>query len=205
MKSLLGVVALLAAACFSLPANGQDAAPAQPDSQTPASEWKYSKWSNPMTGVAFDQFTLEGKYVAPPSHAVGEGPSLVVHCSDGKFGSGEFHVGAVVQREPGAHSFKGIPQAKVQMRFDERTKLDDDWWEISNNGRTLFFDRTQLTKLMTARLLGHPGDPNDLVHRLILGVVEFEQDRVVMQFDMPHDTARMVAACGLEWGKGKKK
>ena len=158
-----------------------------------------------MTGAAFDQFALEGKYLTPPAHREGSGPSLVIHCSDGKFRSGEFNVGAVTQHEPGAHSLKGVAQAHVNMRIGDKTKLDDDWWEMSNNGRTLFFDKLQLTKLMTGHDLGHPGDPKNLVHRVILGVVELGENQVVMQFDMPPDGDSMVTACDLEWGKGKKK
>jgi hypothetical protein len=176
--------------------------------QTPQSEpamWEYSKWTKPMTGVEYDQFVLHGKYLTPPSQADGNGPKLVVHCSDGKLRRGEFFVGAVVRHDPGAHSLKGIVQSQVQMRMDDKKKLDDDWWEISNDWKTLFFDRQQLAKLMTGRLLGHPSDQNSLIHRLTLGVVESLENQIVMQFEMPQDDAQIVESCGLEWGKEKKR
>jgi hypothetical protein len=173
--------------------------------QVESAKWEYSKWTKPMTGAEYDQFVLQGKYLTLPSQTDGNGPRLVVHCSDGKFRSGEFYVGAVVRHEPGAHSLKGITQAQVQMHMDDKKKLDEDWWEISNDWKTLFFDRQQLAKLMTGRLLGHPSDQNTLIHRLTLGVVESLENQVVMQFDMPQDDTQIVEVCGLEWGKNRKR
>ena len=197
MKTRL--VLSLAAVIFSAITSAWQTAQVEP------AKWEYSKQTNPMTGAEYDRFVLGGKYVSPPSHMDGNGPRLVVHCSDGKFRSGELRVGAVVQHEPGAHSLKGITQANVQMRMDDKKKLDEDWWEISNDWKSLFFDRNQLTKLMTGRLMGHPGDTNTLVHRLTLGVIESLENQVVMQFDMPQDTTQVVETCGLEWGKNKNR
>lgn len=173
--------------------------------QTDQPEWKYSKWSNPLYATVYDQFILEGKYVTSPSHSGETSPKLVVHCSGGKFRSGEFAVGAVVQHEPGAHSLKDVTQARVLARFDEKPKPDNDLWEISNDGQTLFFDGQQLNKLLTGHLLGHPGDTQSLVHRVIVGVVEALGNQISIEFDMPDNSAQLVDACGLEWGKGKKK
>jgi hypothetical protein len=118
-------------------------------------EWKYSKWNNPLYAAVYDQFILDGKYLMPPSQSSRD-PKLVVHCSDRKFRSGEFQVGTVVQHDPEAHSLKGIGQAHLLMRFDEKPKPDNDWWEISNDGQTLVFNGQQLDKLLTGHLLGHP-------------------------------------------------
>jgi len=174
-----------------------------------SSEWRYSKQDDPLHGTSFDQFILDGRYLTRPSQTDGENPALVVQCSDGKFRRGSLVVGTVIQHAQGAdggvaHSLKGITQAHVEMRWDERKKPNDDWWEISNDGRALFFDKIQLTKLLTGRLLGHPSDPAQLVHRQIIGVVEAFANETVMQFDMPKDSTWIVEACGLEWGKKKK-
>jgi hypothetical protein len=36
-------------------------------------------------------------------------------------------------------------------------------------------------------------------------VAEEDANEVIVQFDMPRDATQMVDACGLEWGKKKKK
>jgi len=171
--------------------------------------WRYSKQDDPLHGVSIDQFVLEGKYLTPPSRADRDFPSLVVRCSSGKFKEAYLAVGAVVQFGENTsggvvHSLSGVTQARVERRMDNK-KHGDVWWEISNDGKALFFDDEQLVDLMTGHLLGHPGDRKNLVRRLLLGVVEAFANQVVMQFDMPDDATEMVRACGLEWSKGKKK
>ena len=54
-------------------------------------------------------------------------------------------------------------------------------------------------------MLGHPGNAETLIHRVILGVTEAFGNQIVIQFDMPQEADRMVTACGLEWGRRKKK
>lgn len=206
-------------------AGAQQAPPTAPKTDPPSSaqqasedqpvEWRFSKEHDALRGISFDQFVLDGKYLTPPSLPTRRAPSLVVRCFSGKFGSGNLMVGAVVKPVRGAHSFKGSSQGYVEMRMDDKKKLDDDWWEISNDGQALFFDKIQLIKLMTGKLLGHPGDTKTLTHRVIIGVGEaFGNEltdvrrmlyRVVMQFDMPRDAAPLVEMCGLEWSKKKRK
>lgn len=145
---------------------------------------------------------LGGKYLTPPS-LLTKDPTLVVQCSSGKFKTAYFDAGAVVQRGSYQSALKGT-LAHVDIRFDEK-KPTVDSWEISNDGQGLFFDSTQLTRLLTGRMLGHPGDAEALVHRVILGVVEAFGNQIVIEFDMPQEADRMVTACGLEWGRRKKK
>jgi hypothetical protein len=202
MKTVLAVI--LAALTLGSAWFAQGISPAE------TTEWKYSKQDDPLHGTSFEQFVLDGKYLTPPSVATKEQPGLVVHCSNGKFKEGFLIVGGVAQYASSsgggvAHSIKGATQAHVEMRWDDKKKPDSDWWEISNDGQALSFDKIQLTKLMTGHLLGHPGDPSQLVHRQILGVVEAFGNQVVMQFDMPQDDTQIVETCGLEWGKNKKR
>ncbi len=167
-----------------------------------AQSWERSKWENPLYGKTFDQFILNGRYLTPPSVVGPNAPSLVVHCSDGKFASGEFMLGAVAQPS-GTKSLKGAWQSQVDMRLDERKKTED-YWEYSNDGKTLFFDRDQLDKLLTGKLLGHPSK-DELTKRVILGVVEAFGNEIIVQFDMPSDQSDIINACGLEWGRDKRK
>jgi hypothetical protein len=167
-----------------------------------AQSWERSKWENPLYGKTFDQFILRGRYLTPPSTVGLDEPRLVVHCSAGKFASGEFMLGAVAQHS-GTKSLKGAWQSQVDMRLDERKKTED-FWEYSNDGKTLFFDRDQLDKLLTGKLLGHPSK-DELTKQVILGVTEALGNEVIVQFDMPVDQSEIIQACGLEWGRDKRK
>jgi hypothetical protein len=89
------------------------------------------------------------------------------------------------------------------MRLDDRKKTED-WWEYSNDGKTLFFDKTQFDKLLTGKLLGHPSK-DELTKRVILGVTEALGNEVIVQFDMPASQSDIIEACGLEWGREKQK
>lgn len=164
-------------------------------------EWHHTTEENPLYGKSFDRFTLAGKYLQKPEAGQLDSPKLIVGCINGKFASGEFSLGAVAQFS-GTKSLKGVLQSHVDLRIDEKKK-SEIWLEVSNNQKTLYFDKQQLIQFMTGRLLGHPGDDSTLAKRLILGVVEALQNEVIVQFDMPADAAQMVQACHLEWGKRK--
>jgi hypothetical protein len=188
---------------FGIPAPAQPFSP--PEVEKPienAAEWHYSKEENPLYGKSFDRFTLTGKFLKPPSVIESE-PKLIIGCSNGKFGIGELSMG-VKATYSGTKSLKGQPQAQLDMRIDEKKKTEE-WLEFSNDRKTLFFDKIEFIQLLTGRLLGHPGDNSTLAHRLVLGLVEQDANEVIVQFDMPRDETHIVNACGLEWGKKKKK
>jgi len=128
----------------------------------------------------------------------------LINCSDGKFRSGEYLLGVKQQGSGTKSIIKKVPQVRVEMRLDER-KPGEDLWEVSNSGRTLFFDKIQLTKLLTGRMLGHTSKLSELTRRAILGTAEASEDRIISQFEMPPDAEAITTACGLEWGKEKRK
>jgi hypothetical protein len=185
MKPYLALAAVLSAlggTIFAQSANGEKP------------EWHHVEEENPLSGKTFDRFTLTGKYFTPPSVATVT-PQLMVSCEKGKFRSGEFNLGAVAKFS-GMHSLKGVEQAKVDMRIDEKKKVQD-WFEISNDRKTLFFDKVQLTRFLTGSLFGHPKHDDSLTHHLVLGVVEELGNEVIAQFDMPENDSEMLNACGL--------
>lgn len=187
----IGIALLM---CFQACAQGQ--------AEQASSGWRYSKWENPMYAKDYDQFVLKGRYLRAPELAgSNEPPSLTLHCSEGKFRSGEFNVGAAIEASA-TRSLKGAPQAEIEIRLDSG-KVKQDWWEYSNNGKTLFFDHLQFVELMTGRLLGHPSRTSGN-HQLILGVIESLNDQVVAEFDMPAASPELISSCGLEWGKLKR-
>ena len=166
-------------------------------------EWRYSKEENPLYGKSFDRFVLTGHYFKTPSTVGNEPPKMIIGCMNGKFSTGEFSLGAFAQFS-GTRSLKGLAQSKITIRRDEQ-KRTEDWFEVTNDQKTLFFDRIQFNKFLTGRLLGHPSEQDALVHRLTVGVVEAFGNQVIVQFEMPGDVSQLVEACGLEWGKAKKK
>jgi hypothetical protein len=159
-------------------------------------EWHHSVEENPLYGKSFDRFTLAGTYFKAPSTPGSETSKLIVSCEKGKFASGEFSLGAVAKYS-GLHSLKGAQQAQVDLRIDDRKKTAE-WLEISNDRKTLFFDKIQLIQFMTGKMLGHPSDNNSLTHRLVLGVVEELGNEVIVTFEMPADASEMVRSCSLD-------
>ncbi len=92
--------------------------------------WRHSTKDDPLHGVSFDEFALDGKYLIPPPHIVRETPTIILHCSDGHFREGYLLVGAVV-----AH--QNPKYAQLERRRDG--KYDVTSLEISNDGTSLFF------------------------------------------------------------------
>jgi hypothetical protein len=193
-RSILLPLLIAGLPCFGM-------AQADQGSASSGAEWRRSTEENPLYGKSFDRFVLTGRYFTRPSAEEGPPPKITVGCVKGKFASGELFLGAVAQHS-GTRSFKGVSQAQLDMRIDEKKKTER-WLEISNNGKTLFFDKEQLIELLTGRLLGHPSDPASLTHRLVFGIVEAFANEVIVQFDMPPDSSELVHSCGLEWGKKK--
>ncbi|MBV9762098.1 MAG: hypothetical protein JO340_16155 [Acidobacteriaceae bacterium] len=167
-----------------------------------AADWSYSKWTNPMSGKLLDRFALQGRYLSRPALAEDGTPSLLAFCSEGQFRNGEFQLGAVAQPVV-TYSLKGAPQAQIHMRIGSHA-VETGFWEYSNNGQVLFFDRNQFDKLLTGKLLGHPSRAGSLVSAVVLGVVESAGNEVVVQFDMPANDSALISECGLEWGKEKR-
>ena len=104
----------------------------------------------------------------------------------------------VVGKAIHARSFKGKPQAQVEIRWDEKKRAVSDFWELSDDRRSLLFDKQQLVKLMTGRSLGDPTDPQSLLPVLHLGVIEAGANQIVMRFNMPRDPRQLVKLCGLQ-------
>jgi hypothetical protein len=169
-----------------------------------AENWHASKENDPLHGTSFDKFVLNGEYLRAPEVQTRSIPAFVVLCDRGKFKQGYLDVGAVVAYT-GTSPLSGASRSHIEMRFDDRKKTDDDYLNISNDHKALFFNDVQLVKFMTSKLLGHPSDPKALVHHLILGVGEALANQVVIQFDMPQDHSAIIDACGLEWSARKNK
>jgi hypothetical protein len=184
------VLTILLLTC--LPLSAQDA------------EWQQSKIDDPLHGTVVDKFVLSGTYVTPPAVQSAE-PSLEVLCAKNKFRRAYIHFGGVVRPEEWAKSLKGNQQAKMEARADEHKFTQ--YLEITNDSTSLAADKIEFSELLTGRLFKqHPGDPNSLVHRLVVGVnVGALSPGIVIQFEMPSDQERLVSTCDLQEGRKKKK
>lgn len=168
-----------------------------------AAAWKYAQRVDELNAQTLDTFTLTGMYDTPPAHAPDLPPSIRVECAKGKFQTATLRANAVAEFS-GGNSMKGIPQANITLRIDER-KPDSDRWEISNDGTALFFDTVQLDKLLTGSMIGHPSDHAKLTHRVLIGVTEALANQIVMRFNMPANADDLVLKCGLEFDRKRRK
>jgi hypothetical protein len=164
--------------------------------------WEYRQ-NDAWQGKTFDALILDGTYIKPPSSGTSETPRILIRCENKKFRRGYLLIGGVAEHAGGweghtARSFKGKPQAQVEMRWDEKRTAVSDFWELSDDRRSLLFDKQQLVKLMTGRSLGDPTDPQALLPVLYLGVVEAGANQIVMRFNMPRDPKQLVNLCGLQ-------
>ncbi len=168
-----------------------------------AAAWKYAQRVDELNAHTLDTFTLTGIYDTPPAHVPALPPSIYIECSKGKFQTASLRLNAVAQFS-GQYSMKGISQAAVALRIDERNP-DSDSWEISNDGTGLFFDTVQLDKLLTGSMIGHPSDQSKLTHRVLIGVTEALANQIVMRFNMPANADDLVLKCGLEYDRKRRK
>jgi hypothetical protein len=158
--------------------------PMTPQAQPPA--WVHSTKDDPLHGLSLDVFTLEGKYLTPPSKTIGTSPMMVLRCSGGKLKDGYIFVGAVVDG--------GADGAPVEMRLDG--KLSKEFWGVGTDGLAVFMDPSiDLLKILWGHWLPHKEGKGDLIHQEIIGVPEAYGSTIVMQFDMPQDQTAILDAC----------
>ena len=153
-------------------------------------------------GKPIDELTLKGAYVTPPSSAA-ETPRLLLQCSNRKFARGYLFVGVVAEHAGGwdghtARSLKGRPQAQLDIRWDDTKKPASEFWELSDDRRSLLFNQQQFVRLMTGRTFGNPTDAQALLPVVYLSVKEAGANQIVMRFDLPRDPKQLVDVCGLQ-------
>jgi hypothetical protein len=157
------------------------------DATTPQSPvWVRSTKNDPLHGTSFDVFTLDGKYLTPPSKTDGTPPKIVLRCSGGELSDGYIIVGAVVDR--------GAKGTSVEMRLDG--KLSKEFWDVGTDGLAVFMNpRIDLLKILWGTWLPHKDGKGDFVRQEIIGVPEAFASTIVMQFDMPQDQAAVLDTC----------
>lgn len=171
-------------------------------------EWKKEEKTDPLRETRFLQFSLEGKYLRPPSKAAElTSPLMVIRCAPGRFAfghaRGKFLEGYVVVGGVVDSNMQGVREGlNVQFRLDDR-KLQAGQWSHSTDFSALFFSDMTFNNLLYGHLLPHKENTGPQVYKVVIGASEFLGGEVVMQFDMP-DATEVADACGVIWHKQKQ-
>jgi hypothetical protein len=163
-----------------------------------AQEWASVTKTDQLTAKSYTEFTLQGKYLAPPSHAEGT-PSLVLRCDpsahhgriNGKFIAGFVVVGAILD----------LP---MQYRLDDgkvqTASGDTGLVGYSSNFQAVSLNSIMANNFLWGHLIPHKPGKGEQVHKVVVSVPEHLAGQIVMQFDMPSAEA-VGSACGTEYGK----
>jgi len=167
-------------------------APQQPSS---AHVWQQSQKTDAVRETTYTQFTLEGKFLAPPPGGVSNRPALVLDCIPGKeshrpkgrFVGANFLAGTTLKIdyvEPEEiHGTSYYPKVSVRYRMDN-AKEELEQWSAGTEKTSASIPAGSLKKM----LRGHTVE------------ITADDDRglpVVMQFDMP-DPTPVEAGCAVD-------
>lgn len=172
-------------------------------------QWVQSRKDDPLHGTSFQEFTLAGTFLTPPSHGSLPHPELTVHCTPGsyahgkargKFIDGYISVGAVINSQVGRDG-EYVP---VEIKLDDRN-LQQGFWSPSTNRTAVYLnapecDDCAFKNLLYGHILPHKEGTSDQVHKVLIGVNEYLAAEIVMEFDMP-DAIQVGDACGVIWHK----
>jgi hypothetical protein len=169
-----------------------------------AQEWQRTEETDAFRGTSFSQFTLAGKFLAPPTNHASEAPTLVVQCvagrhllrgihafTNGKLLSAYLIVGTVLNSHSG--------EITVQYRLDDG-KIQPDWWHPGTDGMAAFLPESALDNLLYGHTLLHKEGTNPPVRKVVISLDEYLASEVVMQFDMP-DPTQVAETCGVVYHK----
>jgi hypothetical protein len=177
---------------------------------TGPSQWKVSVADGFAGGRSITVFDLDGKYVKPPAGSGSLTPRLIISCCGKELGGANIELGTVIPYAQGpagggSHNLKRTPRIRVGMQWDDKKTPDEDWGEVMNDGQSVYLDKNQTLKLLTGHPPGPEGTSHGYVHRQFISLVDALGNRIVMQFDLPEDSAGIESDCGLEiWIKSHK-
>ena len=176
---------------------------AQQSKPAGSSQWQTMIADDFQHGISINVFNLDGKYVQPPAETGPLTPRLSISCSGKKLGGANIELGTAIAygKGPagsGARNPKGAPRIRVGLQWDDKKTADEVWGELANDGRVVYLDQNQTLKLLTGYPGGSPGTPHGYVDRQSVSIVDALGDRIVMQFDIPKDSAGLEHTCGLE-------
>ena len=192
MKSRLMVILALGSAGLALAGRTQHAA------SLPG--WQESQ-PNDLGGESRRQFTLAGKFLAPPQGDAANPPSLLLKCAPYQRpgGSGKFRVGAVVVGVPLKIRYVEVlerkvglsylPEVAVSYRLDEGKLVNDDWPPRYDKS-SVEFEKGDFKKMLHSKTI-------------LITLPDKDDHQIRMQFDMPDSAgasltpAQVAEACGI--------
>ena len=163
-----------------------------------AQEWASSVKADQLSGKSYTEFTLQGKFLTPPTHVDGP-PSIVLRCDpaahhgriDGKLLAGFVVVGAILDL-PMQYR---LEDGKVQTAGSDAGLVG-----YSSSFQAVSLDSIMVNNFIWGHMIPHKPGKGEQVHKVIVSVQEHLAGQIVMQFDMP-DAEVVGAACGTEYKK----
>jgi len=178
----------LALASFGFPSM----VPQQPAS---AHVWQQSQKTDAVRETTYTQFTLEGKFLAPPPGGVSNRPALVLDCipgkeshrPKGKFVGGNLLAGTTLKIdyvEPEEiHGTSYFRKVSVRYRMDN-AKEEEEKWSVGTEKTSASIPKAWLKKMLRA-------------HTVEITVDDSRGSQVAIQFDMP-DPTPVEAGCDVD-------
>jgi hypothetical protein len=179
--------------------------------------WTQADKSDLLHAKSFQEFTIQGKFLARPRESTIAAPLLVLHCQpgphrysngqiSGHFVEGWIGAGAVLNSRTakyttspdllGNSASKELPaRVPVEYRLDDKKPQSDSWGVNTDQSAVLLTD-ISLDTLLFGHSLPHKEGTNAQVRRIILGVAEYLGAQIQMQFDLP-DSTEVADACGV--------
>jgi hypothetical protein len=165
---------------------------------TDANEWHSGVKSDPLTGKSYTLFTLNGKFLVPPSRANTDPPLISLRCDPspdhgrilGKLVDGFIVVNAVID-------IKNGDTPTVQYRLDDGKLQSAYDVSYSTDYQAMHINGLLLNNMIWGHNLFHKPGSSPQVRKFVIAVQEHLAGQVVMQFDMP-DAKQVAAACGTE-------
>jgi hypothetical protein len=184
-----------------------------------AQSWGKNAVSDPLRETSFVRFTLTGKFLVPPRRSSLAKPAIVVECQPGRhnftrtkghFLAGWIDTGAVLDSvvsqsgsPPQLESGATLPDVvQVEYRRDGEKKLQEDSWPTAQNATSAYLSMPPFCGggcTLAELLYGHivpSAEKLAPVHKLIIGLPEYQGGEIEMQFDIP-DPREVGDTCGI--------
>lgn len=177
------------------------------------SDWKRDDKIDTFRGSSYTMYSLEGKFLTPPSHSSLDQPRIVVQCvpgpdhqghTHGKFISGYVAIGTVVD----ATAENAASRVRIQFRLNDG-KIQERPWTPSTDFLAIYMKRPsgingsgyeEFANLLYGHEMYHKENTNAQTQKIVIDIPEYLGGEVVMQFDLP-DSTGVADACGIIWHK----
>jgi len=186
-------------------------APRASQTQEGSGNWKSIQKTDPLRGNSYTLFLLEGTFLTAPKKPDVPNPMMILRCEvgkhratsgihnghvNGKLLAGYVVAGGVVDA---AGNFASVGTVPVEFRLDDG-KLQSRNWDHSKDYSAVVFGDLDFWAILYGHMLLHKENTSPQVRKLVLGVSQFLDSDVVIQFDFPEST-EVADACGAIWHK----